>query len=264
MIRKAVFVMLLAFGLAADASAQDPRDLSIRTFTLRNLRPEDAAKLLGPYVTSPGGGVFEAGSVGAITVRETFTTLTLIDSLLRTHDKTRAVVSMRFKLIAALDSSMRDPAIEDIDAELRKLFRFRGYELIGEGTMLSEESTDFMTTLSTKAVPVARGKGTGRAHRSSDGVAGRRKQQCRAAANRPDAGDRSDGHPGQCEAVRHCRFAWCIDPRRPAGDCALGTDVAGNASGNQPRALVSARPLKAHRAGFTTAMDAFWCKSYHA
>jgi hypothetical protein len=94
-------------------------------------------------------------------VRETFTTLTLIDSLLRTHDKTRAVVSMRFKLIAALDSSMRDPAIEDIDAELRKLFRFRGYELIGEGTMLSEESTDFMTTLSTKAVPVARGKGTG-------------------------------------------------------------------------------------------------------
>jgi hypothetical protein len=151
MFRKSILVAFLAMGLAPVASAQDPRDLAIRTFKLRNMRPDDAAKLLSPYVTSPGGGVFEAGSVGAITVRETFTTLTLIDSLLRTHDKPRAVMSMRFKLIAALDSSMRDPAIEDIDAELRKLFRFRGYELIGEGTMLSEESTDFMTTLSTKA-----------------------------------------------------------------------------------------------------------------
>jgi hypothetical protein len=151
MFRKSILVAFLAMGLAPVSSAQDPRDLAIRTFKLRNMRPDDAAKLLSPYVTSPGGGVFEAGSVGAITVRETFTTLTLIDSLLRTHDKPRAVMSMRFKLIAALDSSMRDPAIEDIDAELRKLFRFRGYELIGEGTMLSEESTDFMTTLSTKA-----------------------------------------------------------------------------------------------------------------
>lgn len=151
MFRTSIFVALLAMGLAPGASAQDPRDLSIRTFKLRNMKPEDAAKLLSPYVISPGSGVFEAGSVGAITVRETFTTLTLIDSLLRIHDKPRAVMSMRFKLIAALDSSLRDPAIDDIDAELRKLFRFRGYELIGEGTMLSEESTDFMTTLSTKA-----------------------------------------------------------------------------------------------------------------
>jgi hypothetical protein len=152
--RKTILVALLALGLPAVSSAQDPRDLNIRTFKLRNLRPDDAAKLLGPYVTAPGGGVFEAGSVGAITVRETFTTLTLIDSLLRIHDKARAVMSMKFKLIAALDSSVRDPAIEDIDAELRKLFKFRGYELIGEGTMLSEEMTDFMTTVSTKPRPV--------------------------------------------------------------------------------------------------------------
>ena len=151
MFRHALLAAAFALSLPSIGAAQDPRDLSIRTFNLRNMRPDDAAKLLSPYVTSPGGGVFEAGSVGAITVRETFTTLTLIDSLLRTHDRPRAVMSMRFKLIAALDSSMRDPAIEDIDAELRKLFRFRGYELIGEGTMLSEESTDFMTTLSTKA-----------------------------------------------------------------------------------------------------------------
>jgi hypothetical protein len=160
--RKILLVALLALSMPAVSPAQDPRNLDIRTFKLRNMRPDDAAKLLSPYVTSPGGGVFEAGSVGAITVRETYTTLMLIDSLLKIHDKARAVVSMRFKLIAALDSSMRDPAVDDIDAELRKLFKFRGYELIGEGTMLSEEMTDFMTTVSTKPRSAGRDMGTGK------------------------------------------------------------------------------------------------------
>ena len=157
MIRKTFLVAFLALALPSFASAQDPRDLSIRTFKLKNMRPEDAAKLLVPYVNSPGGGVFEAGSVGSITVRETSSILTLVDSLLRVHDKARAVISMRFKLIAALDSSMRDPAIEGIDAELRKLFRFPGYQLIGEGTMLTEEMNSFTTTLATKAMRIGSG-----------------------------------------------------------------------------------------------------------
>lgn len=155
MIRKTLFVALMALAMPAIASAQDPRDLSIRTFRLKNMKAEDAAKLLGPYVMSPGGGVFDAGG-GSITVRETSTVIALVDSLLRVHDRARAVISMRFKLIAALDSSMRDPAIETIDAELRKLFRFPGYQLIGEGTMLTEEMSDFMTSLATK--PVGEGK----------------------------------------------------------------------------------------------------------
>jgi hypothetical protein len=145
---------LAALSLPAFAGAQDPRDLSVKTFRLRNLRPEDAAKLLGPYVNSPGGGVFEAGSIGAITVRETSTMLVFIDSLLRVHDRDRARVSMRFQLIAALDTAHRDPAIAGIDAELRKLFRFAGYELIGEGTALTEEMSDFTMTLSTRARPL--------------------------------------------------------------------------------------------------------------
>ena len=153
--RRALFITaLLVLALPAAGRSQDPRDLSVKTFQLRNLRPEDAAKLLGPYVNAPGGGVFEAGSIGAITVRETSTMLVVIDSILRVHDRARAVVSMRFQLIAALDTARRDPAIADIDAELRKLFKFAGYELIGEGTALTEEMTDFTTTLSTQARPL--------------------------------------------------------------------------------------------------------------
>lgn len=149
-------LLIVAFlAIPALARGQDPRDLSVKTFKLRNLKPDDAAKLLGPYVNSPGGGVFEAGSLSAITVRETSSILLLVDSLLRVHDRARAAVSMRFQLIAALDTARRDPAINGIDAELRKLFKFPGYELIGEGTAFTEEMSDFTMTLST--TPTGRG-----------------------------------------------------------------------------------------------------------
>ena len=157
--RTIVLAVVTALSLPAVSPAQDALTkqgvipspaLDVKTFRLRNLKPEDAARLLGPYVNSPGGGVFEAGGIGAITVRETPKVLATVDSLLRVHDRPRTVVSMRFQLIAALDSSFRDPAIATVDAELRKLFRFAGYELIGEATMLTEEMNDFATTLTTK------------------------------------------------------------------------------------------------------------------
>jgi len=151
MFRRAIAIVSLAVvSLTSVAGAQTERDLDVKTFRLRNLKPEDAAKLLGPYVMSPGGGVFEAGSIGAITVRETPLVLVRIDSLLKIHDRPRSSVSMRFQLIAALDSARKDPSIAAMDAELRKLFKFAGYELIGEATMLTEEMNEFATTLSTK------------------------------------------------------------------------------------------------------------------
>ena len=162
--RSRPFLVALLILLPEVGQAQDPRDLPVRTFKLQNLRAEDAAKLLGPYVNAPNGGVFDAGSINAITVRETHSVLALVDSLLRVHDRPRAVVTMRFQLIAALDSNVRDPAIAGIDAELRKLFRFAGYELIGEGTARTEERSDYITTLSTKPRPLNNApRGTGSA-----------------------------------------------------------------------------------------------------
>ena len=149
-----LLIVVVALGLPALGHAQDPRDLPVRTFKLHNLRAEDAAKLLGPYVNAPNGGVFDAGRINAITVRETHSVLALVDSLLRAHDRPRAVVTVRFQLIAALDSNHRDPAIAGIDAELRKLFRFAGYELIGEGTTRTEEMSEFTMTLSTRVKQV--------------------------------------------------------------------------------------------------------------
>lgn len=148
--RTFLFLTAALIGVSAPGSAQDPRDLAVKTFRLRNLRPDDAAKLLAPYVNTPGGGVFEAGSIGAITVRETSSMMVFIDSLLRAHDGPRSVVTLRFQLIAAYDSTRRDPAIADIDAELRKLFKFGGYALIGEGTATAEETTEFAMSISAR------------------------------------------------------------------------------------------------------------------
>jgi hypothetical protein len=134
---------------AGSLSAQETPLLTVRTFTLRNLRPEDAAKLISPYVTSRDGGVFEAGSIRALTVRETPQVLARIDSLLRVHDRERQALTLRFQLIAAMDtgSASTDPALGSIDSSLRGLLRFKSYALLGEGTTTTAEQQDFALTV---------------------------------------------------------------------------------------------------------------------
>ena len=51
MIRKTLLVTLIALALPSAASAQDPRDLSIRTFRLKNMKAENLTSksiLTGP------------------------------------------------------------------------------------------------------------------------------------------------------------------------------------------------------------------------
>jgi hypothetical protein len=129
-------------------SAQDQRaPLETRTIQLRNLRAEDAARLVSPYVRSPGGGVYEAGAIQAITVTETAPVIARVDSLIRENDRAPAVFVFRFQLIAANDTPGRDPAIEGLDSTLRGLFRFKGYHLLGEGTTSAGESETFSLTI---------------------------------------------------------------------------------------------------------------------
>lgn len=143
-----VTAALVSLG-AGTVAAQDTTPLAVRTFTLRNLRPEDAAKLITPYVMSRDGGVFEAGSIRALTVRETPQVLARIDSLLRVHDRERQAITLRFQLIAAMDtgSSSADPAIGTIDSSLRGLLRFKSYALLGEGTTTAAEQQEFVLTI---------------------------------------------------------------------------------------------------------------------
>lgn len=101
--------------------------IAVRTFALRYLDSEDAAKLVGPYVRSPGSAVYNAGArASAITVREQPGILATIDSVLREFDRAPSSVALHFQLLSSSDAPTNDPAIRDIDAALRGLFRFPG------------------------------------------------------------------------------------------------------------------------------------------
>jgi hypothetical protein len=150
--RRSSLAMLLALALVPPAAlrAQDPsREIVVRTFTLQNLSPKDAADLISPYVSHiQMGGVYEAGgALRAITVRATAGVIARVDSLLRANDRPRAAVVFRFQLIAASDSAVRDPAISAIDAELRGLFRFAGYRLLSQGTVTANDRESYTLTM---------------------------------------------------------------------------------------------------------------------
>lgn len=147
---RSLVIAVVAIAITSASSlAQAPQSpLVTRTIMLRNLRAPDAARLVSPYVRHPQAGVFEAGSVQAITVIETEPVLARIDSLIRENDRTPAVLTFRFQLIAADDTpGPRDPAIESLDATLRGLFRYKGYHLLGEGSTSAAESENFSLTV---------------------------------------------------------------------------------------------------------------------
>lgn len=129
---------------ATKASAPAQPEVSERTFKLVHLGPEDAAKLVAPYVHPVyGAGVFEAGGIRAITVRETPQMLTRIESLLKEHDRAPTTIVLRFQLIAAESTQTRDPAISVVESQLRGLFRFPGYRLLSEATAMAGMYEEF-------------------------------------------------------------------------------------------------------------------------
>ena len=167
----------MAFLLGGCGRLGDPK-LDVQTFNLDHRTGYEAAQLIEPYVfgdraQSPGA---MSATTDAITVRETRDNLEKIARVLDEFDKPLPGVRLRFQLIEADSFQDEDPAIADVVEELRDLFRFEGYRLMGEavvavgggegsfqqpffgvGTELSEE---YMV----QGVADFRGRGTVRLH----------------------------------------------------------------------------------------------------
>jgi len=124
---------LVLAGLLAAAACGGPR-LDTRTFRLNHLDGGEAAQLISPYVfvdrkDAPG----QMNSLrGSITVRETPDNLDKIARVLAEYDRAKPSVRLRFQIIQANGAAAADPAIAEVEASLRKLFRFRGYRLVAE------------------------------------------------------------------------------------------------------------------------------------
>jgi len=145
--RCTVIAALLALT-SATLQAQEPQQpLVTRTIALRYLAPVDAARLVSPYVRSPQGGVYEASAVRAITVTETAPIIARIDSIVRDNDRSQPVLALRFQLISADDSPAVDPAVEPAAASLRRMFSYKGYHLLGEGSTTASEGEGFGLTI---------------------------------------------------------------------------------------------------------------------
>ena len=111
--------------------------LETQTFQLQHLEPHEARDLIRPYVWDDRAGA--AGTMSAvdnmISVRETRDNLDRIAAVLEEFDLPRPTVRLNFQLIEANGAAQEDPAIADVEAELRRLFRYEGYRLVNEAVV---------------------------------------------------------------------------------------------------------------------------------
>ena len=122
--------------------------VAVRTLPLHHMNVQDAIRLLGPYVRHPQGGIFDAGQrIAAVTVREDEQTLATIARVLAEYDRSPAILTFQFQLIAADDTAGRDPSIASVDSVLRDLFKFRGYRLLAEGAANASEHSQIQQTM---------------------------------------------------------------------------------------------------------------------
>jgi len=127
---------LILVALAVPACDRSPR-LETRTFPLQHLEPRTAEGIIEPYVfadreAAPG---MMSLTENTVTIRETPDNLEKIARVLAEFDVPSPWVRLHFQLIEANGRGPADPRIADLEAELRKLFRYEGYTLAAEAVV---------------------------------------------------------------------------------------------------------------------------------
>ncbi len=144
----------IPLALLAVAACGGPR-LDTRTFRLDHLDREAAVQLLKPYVFTDrkdAPGLMSVGQ-GSVTVRETPDNLDRIARVLAEYDRAKPGVRLHFQIIQADGNTARDPAIADVEDALRKLFRFKGYRLVGEAVAGGMEGANLSQTVAAPGGP---------------------------------------------------------------------------------------------------------------
>lgn len=132
-------------------------DLETRTYEVQYLPSQEVRALVEPYVfTEREGRPGTMSSMeGALTVRETEDNLQRIEQMLAQFDRPRPSVMLHFQIIEANGAGESDPAIAAVERELRRLFRFEGYDLVAETQMGGIQGTGFRQTIGSRDVDTA-------------------------------------------------------------------------------------------------------------
>ena len=117
--------------------------LETRTFRLQSLDDSVARTIIEPYVfwDRPDAPGTVTAIQGVLTVRETSDNLDRIARLLEEFDRPRQSVTLHFQVIVANGAGSADPAIAEVEEELRRLFRFAGYRLVAHGSVTGLEQS---------------------------------------------------------------------------------------------------------------------------
>lgn len=132
--------VLLGVVLAACGRAPN---LETRSFRLQSLDDRVALSVIEPYVYSdrPNAAGTATATQGVLTVRETSDNLDQIARVLEEFDRPRQSVTLHFQVILANGAGSADPAIAEVEEELRRLFRFAGYRLVAQGSVTGLEQS---------------------------------------------------------------------------------------------------------------------------
>ncbi len=159
----ALAAVLMTAVLAAGGCARDSH-LETRTFRLQRMNPDDALKIVQPYVYPDRSGAHGAVSATrqALTVRELPENLDRIAAVLKEYDAAPENVLLRFQLIEADGFAGRDTAIAAVESQLRKLFRFGGYRLAASTVVQGMAGSFVRQAVSDAATPYTIAAGVGR------------------------------------------------------------------------------------------------------
>jgi hypothetical protein len=110
---------------------------------------DEAVMIIDPYVYGdrPNAPGTATAMRGLLTVRETPDNLDKIARVLSQFDVPSKNVQLHVQLISANGARATDPAIADVEAELRQLFRFEGYALVAEGVLTGLEGRRVQQTM---------------------------------------------------------------------------------------------------------------------
>jgi hypothetical protein len=136
-------LLTLVLVAAIAAACGTAPSLDTETFTLDHIGGGQAATLVEPYVfadrPNAPGSISHSGNM--LTVRETRDNLDKIRRVLGEIDLPRPTVRLHFQLIEADGAGKSDPAIAEVETELRKLFRYRGYRLLHDAVVGGTEGS---------------------------------------------------------------------------------------------------------------------------
>lgn len=134
-------LMTGAMVAMATLTACESRGVETRTFQLDHISAINAQALIGPYVPEAETNMKASTQPAAITVSAPSPRLDQIAEMLGRYDVATPGVRLRFQLIEADGFTDVDPAIADVEAALRDLFRFAGYRLVTDAMVTSGQET---------------------------------------------------------------------------------------------------------------------------